>query len=148
MNDMITKIFIKLFKSIKNKVDGQSTIEFILLIPFIFLVICMIFQLGYTFYIQNNLEQICRELARIIATTNSNEMALGFLNQNSFLKNLNSYDINIFPSLEGERKIGSFVQVSINASYEGVFGIIKEVFKKNIIISSESSMRMECENGV
>lgn len=148
MNDMITKIFIKLFKSIKNKVDGQSTIEFILLIPFIFLVICMIFQLGYTFYIQNNLEQICRELARIIATTNSNEMALGFLNQNSFLKNLNSYDINIFPSLEGERKIGSFVQVSINASCEGVFGIIKEVFKKNIIISSESSMRMECENGV
>ena len=78
MNDMITKIFIKLFKSIKNKVDGQSTIEFILLIPFIFLVICMVFQLGYTFYIQNNLEQICRELARIIATTNSNEMALGF----------------------------------------------------------------------
>jgi len=148
MNDMITKIFIKLFKSIKNKVDGQSTIEFILLIPFIFLVICMVFQLGYTFYIQNNLEQICRELARIIATTNSNEMALGFLNQNSFLKNLNSYDINIFPSLEGERKIGSFVQVSINASCEGVFGIIKEVFKKNIIISSESSMRMECENGV
>ena len=59
-------------------------------------------------------------------------MALGFLNQNSF-KNLNSYDINIFPSLEGERKIGSFVQVSINASCEGVFGIIKEVFKKILL---------------
>jgi len=148
MNGMITKIFIKLLENINKKIDGQSTIEFILLIPFIFLIIFMVFQLGYTFYIQNNLEQICRELARIIATTNSNETALGFLNQNSFLKNLNSYDVSIVPSLESERKIGGFVQVSINASYEGVFGIIKEVFKKNIIISSESSMRMECENDI
>jgi len=124
---------------------GQSTIEFILLIPFLIFTCFAVFQLGYVMYIQNNIKQLSREAARIITTTNSNSLCMEIIKDcNDFNKNL-IFQVIISPDPETERKVGDIVKIGIKINYEGFGGLIENILGKPIIIYSESSMRMECE---
>lgn len=138
----ILSIFAKKENNIKN---GQSTIEFILLTPFLIIICFAVFQLGYVIYLQNNLENITHEVARVISTTNSNMAGEEILNKNNYLYRNSEIKININPLKEEYRKVGDILDVSISISYNGFGNLIMEIFKKPIQISSQASMRMECE---
>lgn len=137
-------IKIKIKKLFFNK-NGQATVEFILLIPFLIITCIAVFQLGYVIYLQNNIKQLSSEAARIVSTTNSNESGEKAIKRNNNLYDGLNFDINIEPNLWKARKVGEIVTVGIAINYEGFGGLIKKLFGKSILIYSESSMRMECE---
>jgi hypothetical protein len=124
--------------------NGQSTVEFILLLPFLIITCIAVFQAGYAMYLQNNIKQLSREAARIIATTNSNTIAMKIIKDNSGLYRGLDFEATISPDLETQRKVGDIATVKIRAGYDGIGGIIRKISGKSIIIYSESSMRMEC----
>ena len=124
---------------------GQSTVEFILLIPFLIITCIAVFQLGYVIYLQNNIKQLSREAARVVSTTNSNGLCTKIINDNDNLFEDLNFQISISPELEAKRKVGSIVKIGIKINYEGFKGLITNIFGKPITIYSESIMRMECE---
>lgn len=124
---------------------GQSTVEFILLIPFLIITCIAVFQLGYVIYLQNNIKQLSREAARVVSTTNLNSLGRKIIKDNNNLYEDLDFQINISPDPETERKVGDIVKIGIKINYEGFGGLIKTIFGKPISIYSESTMRMECE---
>jgi hypothetical protein len=124
---------------------GQSTIEFILLIPFLIITCIAVFQIGYVIYLQNNIKQLSREAARTISTTNSNSAGVKIIKDNNILYKELNFLVKISPEPETDRKVGDIVKISIKINYEGFGGLIKNLIGKTVPIYSESSMRMECE---
>jgi hypothetical protein len=136
-NIIISKIF---FNN-----NGQSTIEFILLIPLLITTCIAVFQFGFVIFLQNNVKQLSREAARVITTTNSNSLGIKIIkDSNNLYKDLN-FQIIISPESEQERKVGDIVKIGIGINYEGFGSLIKTILGKPISIYSENSMRMECE---
>ena len=125
--------------------NGQATIEFILLIPFLIITCFAVFQLGYVIYLQNNTKQMSREVARVITTSNSNMLGEEIIKKNNDLYERLNFDINIEPALETSRKVGDILKVKVSINYDGFGDLIKKLFGKSLLIYSQTSMRMECE---
>ncbi|MCE5329143.1 pilus assembly protein [bacterium] len=125
--------------------NGQATVEFILLIPFFITIFLIVSQLGYIVYLQNNIKQLSREAARIISTTNSNDLGINLINQSKMAGEELSLNININPYQDTQRKVGDMLKVGISLNYSGFGDLIKKLFGKTLLIYSESCMRMECE---
>lgn len=125
--------------------NGQSTIEFILLIPFLIITCFAVFQLGYVIYLQNNIKQLSREVARVITTSNSNILGEEIVKKNNDLYERLNFDINIEPALETSRKVGDILKVKVSINYDGFGDLIIKLSGKPLLIYSQTSMRMECE---
>ena len=123
--------------------DGQSSIEFILLLPLLIIIILVVSQLGYLVYIQNTLEQAAREGTRIISTTNSDSAA----NRQVFMvcQSLDSerISIEITPSFAGERNVGEMVRITVAYRYGGPADFLNLLTGRDFMIRSSSMMRME-----
>ncbi len=139
------KYFLKKYLGIDIK-NGQSTIEFILVLPFVIIIFFVFLQLGYCIYLQNNIEQSAREAARIIATTNSNGKAADFINQNLKGKNIALDNVSFLPGNEFSRRTGEYIKVKISIRYSGFGKILESFTGQKIILKAESIMRMECGN--
>lgn len=136
------KIFQRSNESIK-KAGGQSTIEFIMIIPVIIVLVLAASQAGYAIYRKNVLQQASREGVRIISTTNDNNMAIRIIRNMCGAEGENTI-ISIDPERASDRGIGDMVTISLT-DYPGVlFSIIEKISGKKIVISTDSSMRMEC----
>ncbi len=136
------KIFQRSDKSI-NKASGQSTLEFIMIIPIIIVLILAASQAGYAVYRKNVLQQASREGARIISTTNDNGMAARAIGKICGAEGINTI-ISIMPKRASDRKVGDLVTVSLADYPGGLFGIIEKILGREVIIKADSSMRMEC----
>jgi uncharacterized protein (UPF0333 family) len=129
--------------------NGQASIEFILILPFMLIIFIIFFQLGYCVYLKNTIEQSAREAARIIATTNSNDKAARLIRSNLDGKNLVLKNLFFLPEDENQRDVGGYIKVKIKAEYKGLADILTNFFLKNFtgeegLIEAESIMRMEC----
>jgi len=141
----INKIYYIIKKYLKNDSEyGQSSIEFILLLPFIIIIFLVFFQLGYCVYLQNNIEQSAREAARVISTTNSNDRAKNIIKSNLSGKNLVLDNISFIPADEDTRRTGDYVKVKISIRYDGFLNLSAYFAEQKIILEAESIMRMEC----
>ncbi|HAJ95014.1 MAG TPA: hypothetical protein DCP02_02160 [Actinobacteria bacterium] len=136
------KIFQRSNKLI-DKAVGQSTIEFIMIIPVIIVLVLAASQAGYTIYRKNVLQQASREGARIISTTNDNSMAIKVIRNICGIEGKNT-SISIDPERASDRKIGDMVTISLMDCPGGLFNIIEKISGKKAVISAGSSMRMEC----
>jgi Flp pilus assembly protein TadG len=136
------KIFQRSNKSI-DKADGQSTIEFIMIIPVIIVLVLAASQAGYAVYRKNVLQQASREGARIISTTNDNSMAIRVIRNICGAEGGNII-ISIDPERASDRKMGDMVTISLRDCPGGLFRIIEKISGKKAVISTGSSMRMEC----
>ena len=130
--------------NIFKKNIGQSTIEFVLVIPILIIVILTVSQFGLLIYLQNILEQSCREGVRIISTTNSNSMSYGVINRLCSDLDKNNLKIKIKPEKGSVRKVGTMVSVNLIYRYGGISNIIYFFMGKELILKAKSSMRMEC----
>jgi len=128
----------------KSRVSGQSSVEFALVLPFLLIIILIVFQLGCLVYLQNIVEHAVSESARIVATTNSDSMA--YETAYGILKKINgdNIDINIQPSPGKQRKTGNMVRVEIAYTYPGAANIIRLLAGRDMLIKSSCSVRMEC----
>lgn len=137
-------IRVKIKKIFADK-NGQSTVEFTLLIPFLIITCIAVFQLGYVIYLKNNIKQMSREAVRVVSTTNSNVLGEEIMREGVSLSDGMTLDMIIEPSSQESRKVGDIVEVKISLNYSGFGGMITKLFGKPLLIYSENSMRMECQ---
>ncbi len=149
-NSFKLKIMPGINKSKKNlnfltgKLEGQASIEFILVIPFLILIILAVSHLGLLIYQQNILEQAAREGARIVATTNSNQEAYRCIKKVCLNLDQNKLDINITPGDRASREVGDMVEVIVSYNHGGA-AFLTEIFTvRGSLIKAKSIMRMEC----
>ena len=133
-------------KKLKNSyyVKGQASLEFVLVIPVLVLVIMIVSQLGYLVYYQNVLEQSAREGARIVSTTNSDNLA--YQRVMKMCSNLDNSRLKVDINSSGGnlRSVGDIVTVNLTYNYSGIFKLINLVMGNDVFIKSSSSARMEC----
>lgn len=131
------KYFLNLQKKEKLKkyknVNGQASLEFILVLPVLIMAVLIISQLGYMVYIQNVLEHAAEQGARVLATTNSNKDALDLIYKNCSFMKQEKLEVNICPADSCKRKVGSYANVSV--LYD--FGKILDFYS---LFSGEQSM--------
>lgn len=134
----------KVLKIFDGRIRGQASLEFILVIPFLILIIMAVSHIGLLIYRQNILEQAAREGARIVATTNSNQDACGCIEEICSNFERNRLNIRIIPQDRTSRKVGDMVEVIV--SYEaGNSKFLPEIFNAGgSVIRARSIMRMEC----
>lgn len=124
--------------------DGQASLEFALIIPLLVIIVLIVSQLGYLVYVQNVLVQAAREGARVISTTNSNQMAFNRIGQICSRLDKDRLKIKIDPGSSTGREVGDVVNVNLSYKYSGVTNLINLLIGRDIFINTDSSMRMEC----
>ncbi|MBN2072632.1 MAG: pilus assembly protein [Actinobacteria bacterium] len=126
------------------EIRGQSTLEFVLVIPVLILFIMAASQFGIMIYQKNILNQAVREGARVISTTNSNEMAHDVIEKICAGLERENLSVSIVPGEPNRRKTGDNVKIELNYKSNGFTAILKKILGKSILIKASGYMRMEC----
>lgn len=134
----------KTIKALFEKSDAQASLEFILIVPFIILIILAVSHFGIMVYQKNIMEQAAREGARIISTTNSNKKALECIRKACSDFKQDCIDVKIIPEDSSLREAGDMVEVHIFYSSGGIGSILKLFTGDDNLIKVKSNMRMEC----
>jgi hypothetical protein len=124
---------------------GQASVEFVLVLPVLLIIVLAVSQLGYLTYLKNVLEHAASEAARVVATTNSENLAYSHVYGICSGLDTDGLDISISPSAGAERKTGDFFTLRLSYKSAGIFNFISNALKKDILIESVCVMRMECE---
>ncbi len=143
VGSVMIRIKEKIYKYLKKGSSGQSTLEFVLLIPFLIIIVLTVSQLGYMVFQKNLLEQASREGVRMLATTNSNQESYQSINRVCAGLDTRDLEINIVPANRNERPIGELASVELVYRSRGIFILIEKILGKKIFISARSSMRIE-----
>jgi hypothetical protein len=124
---------------------GQASVEFVLILPILVIIILAMSQLGYCTYLKNVLEQAASEAARVVSTTNSENLAYGQIYKICSGLDTDNLDITISPSSGAERITGNFFTVKLSYKNAGIFNFISKALKKDLLIECVCVMRMECK---
>jgi hypothetical protein len=124
---------------------GQASIEFVLILPILVIIVLAMSQLGYCTYLKNVLEHAASEAARVVATTNSENLAYGQVYDICSGLDTDNLDIRISPSSGDERVTGDFFTVKLRYKNAGIFNFISKALNKDLLIESVCTMRMECK---
>ena len=87
---------------------GQASVEFVLILPILVIIVLAMSQLGYCTYLKNVLEHAASEAARVVSTTNSENLAYGQIYDICSGLDTDNLDISISPSSGAERITGDF----------------------------------------
>lgn len=127
--------------------DGQSMVEFALILPIFLLILCGIIDFGWLFYNQLSLNNACREGARY-AVVNTAEGA----NTQAIIEHIENttttvfandgVDINIEYSSPGDPTLGD-VTVSLEADITFFTPVLSTVLGKEKTITSTVIMKVE-----
>lgn len=124
--------------------NGQSTLEFALVFPFLIMLVLICLQLGYVVYLNNMLEQSARECCRVISTTNSNAAGQRIIYDICPSKLEGRLHIDIIPADPGKRKVGDMLEVNVYLEDIFLFNLMKKTTGLRPSLRSISIMRMEC----
>jgi hypothetical protein len=138
----LKKIKINCFRECLSK--GQSSIEFILVIPLLIIIILIVSQLGYLVFLQNTLEQAAREGTRMISTTNSNNAAKKQIYMLCQALDESRIEIKINPCRSEDRTVSDMVRITIYYRYGGPADFLDSITGREFLLKSSSMMRMEC----
>jgi len=127
-----------------SRIDGQASLEFVLIIPFLILIISAVSHLGLIIYQKNVLEQAAREGARVVATTNSNNEAIKCIREVCSSLSQDKLYIKIVPKNRTSREVGDMVEVIVTYDCGGIISLIRVFAKWDNQIKAKSSMRVEC----
>jgi Flp pilus assembly pilin Flp len=126
-----------------KKEEGQSAIEFALVLPLILIVILIIIQIGIVVNAQLIITHAAREGARDGSVTNSNSKITESVKKTASTLDENSMSIYIKPP--SNRKIGDYITVIVKYNPPIIFPGIELVFPNSINLSSSATMRIEKE---
>jgi len=111
-----------------------------MIIPFVIIIILAASQIGFTVYKKNIIQQASREAARIISTTNDNDLAIATTER---LCGKDS-EIIIEPASASNRGVGDMVTVYISQSPGGLMKLMEEILGDTVKVKADASMMMEC----
>jgi Flp pilus assembly protein TadG len=106
----------------KVRKNGQSTVEFALLLPLLLMIIVLIIEVSILFHNYLVITQLSREVARLGALGGTNQQILEKINTTES-QLINTYllvgdivedEISILPANESEREVGADISVSIS----------------------------------
>ena len=124
--------------------NGQASIEFALILPLLIVTILTISQFGYYIYCKNVLNHAAREAARVLTTTNSENLVYLCAKRNCCNLNLENLNIAIMPTAGNDRSVGEFAAVTLTYEFGGIGNYLKKFIGYKIYIQSTCNMRMEC----
>ena len=142
-------IYRNVFKINKKNIflsGGQSSMEFVLVLPLLIIIILVVSQLGYIVYLKNVLEHAAHEGARVLVTSNSNSTALDRIYGICSKMEKELLKIEFVPALHNQRQMGELAGVQIQYDYTGFAGLAELLSGKKFPLKSVCSMRMECSN--
>ena len=128
-------------KALKNQ-KGQALVEFAIVLPLILLIVLGIVQFGMLLNSYLSLTNAAREGARTgVIGGNNYDIIETIINTSP---TLNPSKMTIVPSpAEGYRVSGGTLTVSIDYNYEFTVPIISSLFNNNIVLKTQTSMRIE-----
>ena len=137
-------------KSIRRKLkreDGQSMVEFALILPIFLLILCGIIDFGWLFYNQLSLNNACREGARYaVVHTDENADTQSIINH---IENISStvfandgVDITVTYSSPSDPTAGD-VTVSMQADISFFTPVLSTILGKEKTINSTVIMKVE-----
>lgn len=127
--------------TIRNQ-KGQSLVEFAIILPIILLLLMGIVEFGMMLNSYLTIQNVAREGARL-GIVGGSDLEINTLIK-SISPNLTPADItvNIVP-VEGSRKSGDTLKVSITYNYHMTVPIISALLNNVIVLKAQSSMRLE-----
>jgi hypothetical protein len=130
-------------KEILKNNKGQSTLEFVMVMPLIIILVLAAAQIGLTVYARMQMQQASREAARIIATTNKDGLAI------KAVKIICGEDVTVIidPGDPQNRRLGDIVNIKVSRKPEGLHRIVEWVSSQEVILNAEAYIRMECGYG-
>jgi hypothetical protein len=89
------------------------------------------------------LQQAAREAARIMSTTGNNRLAA------ETVKSIcgENAEIIIEPGSPSQRRLGDIITVTVSSRTGGFSDIVKWIMGKELMVTGEAKMRMECGQG-
>jgi Flp pilus assembly protein TadG len=138
----MSKLF-SFFRRVLKKEDGQSVVEFALVLPFLLLIVCGIIELGLLINTKLTLNNCAREAVRY-AAINSNEVDIEgtITDRVSQFALLDSINVDVTYSSEAHRQ--GDVTVDISAVYNSVTPLGKLFFSTNHkLLTSTLTMKVE-----
>lgn len=138
----------KFFKKGRDKKeDGQSIVEFALILPVFLLILCGIIDFGWMFYNQLTLNNACREGARyaVVNTADGADMAAITTHIENSSKNVfdkDGVEINVAYSSPGDPTEGD-VTVTLKAEITFFTPVLSSVLGKTKTITSTVTMKVE-----
>lgn len=140
---MMKNVIKKAIKKTQRGSRGQSTLEFVLLMPFIAFLVLICFQLGYIIYLNNLMEQSAREGCRAVSTTGSDEHCAEVIFDLCPEALKDSIDIKIYPD-STHRRVGDIVKVDVMIKDIILFNLLRQISNLDPELHASSFMRMEC----
>ena len=138
----------KIFRKRRDKKeDGQSTVEFAMILPVFLLILCGIIDFGWLFYNQLSLNNACREGARyaVVNTSDGSDMQAIITHIENSSKNVfdkDGVDINIAYSIPGDPTAGD-VTVTLQAEINFFTPVLSSVLGKTKTLNSTVTMKVE-----
>ncbi len=130
-----------------RKEDGQSMVEFALILPVFLLILCGIIDFGWMFYNQLSLNNACREGARyaVVNTADGTDMdaiITHIENDSKKVFDKDGVEINVAYSSPGDPTEGD-VTVTLKAEITFFTPVLSSVLGKNKTITSTVTMKVE-----
>lgn len=128
-------------KLIKNE-EGQSLVEFAILIPVLMVIIMGIFEFGFILNSYITINSSSREGARLASVGGTDLEIRDKVVDSSPNLDSSNLEIIILPS-EGSRNRGDTVTVYINYDYQVKIPLIGAIINNSVELNAETSMRIE-----
>lgn len=120
---------------------GQSTVEFVLLLPVLLLILMAIIEFGFMFNAYLSITHASREGARLGSIGGTDSEIVAEVKSN--LPTLIPENIAVTITPAATRQHGQDVSVSVSYSYPAMMPLINAVIGDSVNLNAETAMRVE-----
>ena len=128
--------------NILKKNDGQSLVEFAILLPILLLIVMGIMEFGMMLNSYLTIRNASREGARAAIVGSADTATKNLILTDSPTLNASYLTVNITPS-DGSRKSGDPLTVDIKYNYHLTVPIISSIFGNTVMLDAQTTMRIE-----
>ncbi|MCG1009771.1 pilus assembly protein [Salinicoccus sp. ID82-1] len=122
-----------------KKEDGQSLVEFAILVPLVFALLIGIVDFGRVIHSQLQLELVTQDAARMAGLGESDEMVKSYALDNFVSGDSSKLDVTVSPS--GEKDSGTYVTVEMTYP-ESIFNMFGD-YSIPFTVNTSSTTRVE-----
>jgi hypothetical protein len=131
---------------LSGRPEGQSSLEFVLVLPLLIIIVLVISQLGYMIYLKTILEHAAEQGARVLSTTNSNKDVFDSIDRNCSSLQKDKLRVEIIPGTSPRRHVGDFISVNLNYGCGGMTDFFDRLTGRRTEVEGRCIMRMESED--
>jgi hypothetical protein len=125
-----------------KKEEGQSLLEFALILPLLLLLISGMFDFGRLLYNYMHLHLASQESVRLGGLGQGDAEITAFAQNYIHIGDPLLLEVAIFPS-ETTRKSGDYINVTLRYPFESITPILSDIIPSPYLIETESTIRVE-----